>query len=138
MYDTIRCGLFASSVTLFASVPEMFEFPLEKIGFGALLFFIIWTYMKQILPKTQEEMQKLRAELTGELPSVEVPLIGRAYAAGFFAQMQNAFASPYAPAGFWDLFSKTAAGIWDGGSAQTELGALVEELKPPEDEPGIV
>jgi len=62
MYDTIRCGLFASSVTLFASVPEMFELPLEKIGFGALLFFIIWTYMKQIFPKTQEEMQKLREE----------------------------------------------------------------------------
>ena len=61
-YDTIRCGFFASSVTLFASVPTLFEWPLEKIGFGALLFFIIWTYMKQILPKTQEEMQKLRDE----------------------------------------------------------------------------
>jgi len=62
MYDTIRCGFFASSVTLFANVPELFELPLEKIGFGALLFFIIWTYMRQILPKVQEEMQVLRAE----------------------------------------------------------------------------
>jgi len=62
MYDTIRCGFFASSVTLFANVPELFELPLEKIGFGALLFFIIWTYMRQILPKVQEEMQKLREE----------------------------------------------------------------------------
>jgi len=60
MYDTIKCGFFASSVTLFASVPEMFELPLEKLGFGALLFFIIWTYLKHVLPKTQEEMQKLR------------------------------------------------------------------------------
>ena len=62
MYDTIRCGFFASSVTLFANVSELFELPLEKIGFGALLFFIIWTYMKQILPKVQEEMQSLRTE----------------------------------------------------------------------------
>jgi len=62
MYDTIKCGLFAGSITLFANVPELFEWPLEKIGFGALLFFIIWTYMKQVLPKTQEEMQKLREE----------------------------------------------------------------------------
>ena len=49
-------------MTLFASVPSSFELSLEKIGFGALLFFIIWTYMKQILPKTQEEMQNLREE----------------------------------------------------------------------------
>jgi len=62
MYDVLRCGFFAGSITLFANVPQLFEWPLEKIGFGALLFFIIWTYMKQILPKTQEEMQKLREE----------------------------------------------------------------------------
>jgi hypothetical protein len=62
MYDALRCGFFAGSITLFANVPQLFEWPLEKIGFGALLFFIIWTYMKQILPKTHEEMQKLREE----------------------------------------------------------------------------
>ena len=62
MYDSIRCLFLSSSITLFANVPQMFEWPLEKIGFGALLFFIIWTYMKHILPKTQEEMQKLRDE----------------------------------------------------------------------------
>ena len=60
MYDTMKCGFLSGSITLFANVPELFEWPLEKIGFGALLFFIIWTYMRQILPKTQEEMQKLR------------------------------------------------------------------------------
>lgn len=62
MYDTIRCALFSGTVTLFASVPEIFEMPMERISFGALLFFIIWTYMKKILPKTHEEMQKLREE----------------------------------------------------------------------------
>ena len=59
-YDGLRCGFLSGSITLFANVPELFEWPLEKIGFCALLFFIIWTYMRQILPKTQEEMQKLR------------------------------------------------------------------------------
>ena len=62
MYDTMKCGFLSGSITLFANVPELFEWPLEKIGFGALLFFIIWTYMRQILPKTQEEMPKLRDE----------------------------------------------------------------------------
>jgi hypothetical protein len=62
MYDMMRCGFLSGSITLFASVPSSFEMPLEKIGFGALLFFIIWTYMRQILPKVQEEMQKLREE----------------------------------------------------------------------------
>lgn len=62
MYDTLKCVFLSGTVTLFANVPEMFEMPMERIGFGALLFFIIWTYMKTILPKTHEEMQKLREE----------------------------------------------------------------------------
>jgi len=62
MYDTLKCGIFAGSITLFANVPQLFEWPLEQIGFGALLFFIIWTYMKNILPKTHEEIQKLQEE----------------------------------------------------------------------------
>ncbi len=62
MYDTIKCGFLSGTITLFANVPEIFEWPLEKLGFGALLFFIIWTYMKTILPKSQEDIQKLREE----------------------------------------------------------------------------
>ena len=62
MIDTMKCFILSGSITLFANVPQMFEWPIEKIGFGALLFFIIWTYMKHILPKTQDEMQKLRNE----------------------------------------------------------------------------
>jgi arabinogalactan oligomer/maltooligosaccharide transport system substrate-binding protein len=84
-----------------------------------------------------EEMQKRRGELTGELPSVEVTLSGRPYAAGFFAQMQNAvgaFADPQL--GFWASFGRAAARIWDGGGIQAELGALAEELKVPEEEAG--
>ena len=62
MYDALRCGFLSGTITLFANVPELFEYPLEKLGFGAILFFIIWTYMKTILPKTHEEIQKLREE----------------------------------------------------------------------------
>lgn len=63
MYDTMRCLIFSGTVTLFANVPDMFELPAEKLGFGALLFYIIWTYMKQILPKTQEEMERKNARI---------------------------------------------------------------------------
>ncbi len=63
MYDTLRCFLISGSVTLFANVPDMFELPVEKIGFGALLFLIIWTYMKQILPKTHDEMERKNARI---------------------------------------------------------------------------
>ena len=60
IHDALRCGFLSGIITLFANVQEIFEWPLEKIGFGALLFLIIWTYMRQILPKTYDEMQKLR------------------------------------------------------------------------------
>ena len=50
-------------MTLFANVPDMFELPVEKIGFGALLFLIIWTYMRQILPKTHDEMERKNARI---------------------------------------------------------------------------
>jgi len=56
MYDIAKCLFLSGTITLFANVPEMFEWPIEKIGFGALLFFIIWTYMKTILPKTQADI----------------------------------------------------------------------------------
>ena len=57
MYDTFRCIFLSGSLTLLANVPEMFEFPLEKIGVGAMLFLIIWTYLRHILPKTQEDIE---------------------------------------------------------------------------------
>jgi len=62
MYDTLKCGFLSGTITLFANVPELFEYPLEKLGFSAILFFIIWTYMKTILPKTHDEIKMLREE----------------------------------------------------------------------------
>jgi hypothetical protein len=76
-------------------------------------------------------MQRLRAELTGELPSVDIALHSPSYAAGFSAQMQNAVAAFADPQlGFWHEFGKTAARIWDGGGIQAELNALAEEFRP--------
>ena len=70
MYDSMRCLFLSASITLFANLPDVFELPGEKIGFGALLFFIIWTYMKHVLPKTHEEMERKNnriAELIAEV-----------------------------------------------------------------------
>ena len=70
MYDSLRCLFLSVSITLFANVPGIFEFPIEKIGFGALLFFIIWTYIKHVMPKTQDEMERKNkriAELAEEI-----------------------------------------------------------------------
>ena len=58
MYDSMRCLFLSASITLFANLPDVLELPGEKIGFGALLFFIIWTYMRHVLPKTQAEMER--------------------------------------------------------------------------------
>ena len=63
MYDTIRCFFLSGTVTLFANVPDIFELPVEKLGFSALLFIIIWTYMRQILPKTHDEMERKNARI---------------------------------------------------------------------------
>ena len=70
MYDSLRCLFLSVSITLFANVPGIFEFPVEKIGFGALLFFIIWTYIKHVMPRTQDEMERKNsriAELAEEI-----------------------------------------------------------------------
>jgi len=70
MYNTLKCLLLSASITLFAQVPGLFDWEVEKLGFGALLFFIIWTYMKNVLPKTQEDMERKNnriAELIAEV-----------------------------------------------------------------------
>lgn len=71
MLDAIKCLFLSSSITLFANVPQMFEYPVEKLTFGALLFFIIWTYMKTILPKNQEEYARVCEENRKLLSEVE-------------------------------------------------------------------
>ena len=95
------------------------EYPDEASAFAAFLL--------------TEEMQRLRAELTGELPSVEAGLRSPAYAAGFAAQMADAYAAPSIPeaAAYWKAFSEACALIWDGGTVQDELAAAADALRAP-------
>lgn len=71
MIDSLKCILLSCSITVFANVPQIFEYPVEKITFGALLYFIIWTYMKTILPKNQADYTRVCEENRKLLNEVE-------------------------------------------------------------------
>ena len=70
------------------------------------------------------EMQKLRFDLTGAMPSVNVEVSSK-YMPGFLTQLDYAFPMPSIPemAGFWDSFGSTSSNIWDGADVQKELDA---------------
>lgn len=72
-----------------------------------------------------EEMQKLRYEITGALPSVDIPVEDE-YTLGFIAQLDYAFPMPSVPemTAFWESGNSASANIWDGADAQAELDAL--------------
>lgn len=71
-----------------------------------------------------EEMQQLRFELTGSLPSIECE-VDSPYVSGFLAQLDYAFPMPSVPqmTAFWDTMNAASANIWDGADVQTELDA---------------
>lgn len=71
-----------------------------------------------------EEMQKLRFDLTGSLPSINVE-VESPYIAGFLKQLDYAFPMPSIPQmnAFWDAMKAASANIWDGADVQTELDA---------------
>lgn len=71
-----------------------------------------------------EEMQKLRFELTGSLPSIETE-VDSPYISGFLTQLDYAFPMPSIPqmGAFWDAMNAASANIWDGADVQAELDA---------------
>lgn len=71
-----------------------------------------------------EEIQQLRYELTGALPSVNIELNSE-YAQGFLQQLEYAFPTPSVPemSGFWDAMKSACSNIWDGADVQKELDA---------------
>ena len=83
-----------------------------------------------------EEMQKLRVELTGELPSMDMILRNPPYAAGFAAQMRSAFAYTSLPAadGFWEMFGGLCARVWDGADMRAELASFWRTPEPETEE----
>lgn len=71
-----------------------------------------------------DEMQQLRFEITGALPSVDVE-VESPYIAGFLEQLNYAFPMPSIPemSKYWDAMNAASANIWDGADIQTELDA---------------
>lgn len=72
-----------------------------------------------------EEMQKLRYDITGALPSIELAVDSEA-SNGFIAQLAYAFPMPSIPSmtAVWESGNAASANIWDGADLTTELQAL--------------
>ena len=70
------------------------------------------------------EMQALRFELTGAMPSTPIT-VESPYMDGFIAQMQYAFPMPSIPqmGKFWDATGAASQNIWNGSDVKTELDA---------------
>lgn len=60
--ENIKAMFFSGVVTMFANVPNISEVPAEKLTFGGILFFIIFWYMKKIMPQSQELYAKVCEE----------------------------------------------------------------------------
>ena len=71
-----------------------------------------------------EEMQKLRFELTGSLPSIDIA-VDSPYINGFLTQLEYAFPMPSIPqmTAYWDAMNAASANIWDGADVKKELDA---------------
>ncbi|MGN0322073.1 MAG: maltose ABC transporter substrate-binding protein [Oliverpabstia sp.] len=76
-----------------------------------------------------DEMQKLRFELTGSLPSVNVE-VDAEYVAGFLKQLEYAAATPAIAEmnDVWTIMDAASANIWDGADVQKELDAAYQAI----------
>lgn len=71
-----------------------------------------------------DEMQKLRFELTGAIPSAKIDVESDKIA-GFLEQLEYSFPMPSVPqmGKFWDSMNAASANIWDGANVKKELDA---------------
>lgn len=71
-----------------------------------------------------EEMQKLRFDITGAMPSINVTVSSK-YMPGFLEQLDYAFPMPSIPemGTFWDAMGNASKNIWDGANVKAELDA---------------
>lgn len=71
-----------------------------------------------------EDMQKLRFDLTGSLPSINIA-VESPYIEGFLKQLDYAFPMPSIPqmGAYWDAMNAASANIWNGADIQAELDA---------------
>lgn len=105
----------STPVSSFSGTRAMFvsaysEHPEEAAAFAAFL--------------VSPEMQKLRFDITGALPSVDIP-VDSPYVKGFLDQLQYAFPMPSIPemGSYWDAMGSASRNIWDGADVQSELDA---------------
>lgn len=71
-----------------------------------------------------EEMQKLRFDITGAVPSIDVK-VESPYIAGFLKQLDFAFPMPSIPemGNYWDAMNAASKNIWNGAEIKAELDA---------------
>ena len=70
------------------------------------------------------EMQKLRFDCTGTVPSISVK-VSSPYLDGFMKQLQYAFPMPSIPemGNYWEAMNNASKNIWDGADVKKELDA---------------
>ena len=78
---------------------------------------------------TSDDMQKLRFELTGSLPSVNID-VDADYVAGFLDQLEYAAPTPAIAEmnDVWTIMDAASANIWDGADVQKELDAAYQAI----------
>lgn len=76
------------------------------------------------------DMQKLRFELTGALPAIDMA-VESPYIKGFLDQLQFAFPMPSIPemSKYWDSMNAASSNIWNGSDIQKELDAVDAAMK---------
>ncbi|WP_294429103.1 maltose ABC transporter substrate-binding protein [uncultured Treponema sp.] len=106
--DSNPAASFSGTRAMFVSAYS--DHPAEANEFAAFL--------------VSEEMQRLRFEITGAIPSIDIPLESP-YAPGFLKQLEYAFPMPTIPemAMFWEAMNSASKNIWDGADVQKELDA---------------
>ena len=99
---------FSGTRAMFVSAYS--DYPAEAAQFAAFL--------------VSEEMQKLRFDITGALPSINTT-VDSPYMGGFLQQLDYAFPMPSIPqmGAYWEAMNNASKNIWDGADVQKELDA---------------
>lgn len=106
--DSTPCASFSGTRAMFVSAYT--DHPDEANDFALFLL--------------TPEMQKLRFDLTGTVPSVSVE-VSSPYLGGFMAQLDYAFPMPSIPemGMYWEAMNNASKNIWDGADVKAELDA---------------
>ena len=106
--DKNPCASFSGTRAMFVSAYS--DHPEEANDFASFLL--------------TPEMQKLRFDCTGTVPSVSVE-VSSPYLEGFMKQLEFAFPMPSIPemGMYWEAMNNASKNIWDGANVKAELDA---------------